>query len=62
MQLPLPRWALTLLISSQYPNLDVGQRQEGNGLRDPLLKLVLNGCCTQQLKIPQGFQTEEAQV
>jgi len=37
-----------LLISGQHPNLDVGQRQEGNGLWDPLLELVLNGCCAQQ--------------
>lgn len=45
---------LTLLVSRQHPDLDVGQRQEGNGLRNPLLKLVLNGRGSQQLKIPQG--------
>lgn len=61
MQFPLPCWALTLFVSSKHPNLDVGQCQEGNSLWNPLLQLVLNGCCTQQLKI-QGLLARESQV
>lgn len=54
------RRALTLLIPGQHPDLDVGQRQEGDGLRNPLLKLVLDGCRTQQLKTPHGLRTGES--
>lgn len=54
MQFPLPCSALTLFVSSQHPNLDVGECQEGNGLRDSLLKLILNGRCPQQLETPQS--------
>lgn len=49
-QSPLPYRPLTLFVSSQHPDLDVGQRQEGNGLRNPLLGLS-SMAGTQQLKI-----------
>lgn len=38
-----PRWVLTLFVSSQNPNLDVGKCQESDGFRNSLLKLILNG-------------------
>lgn len=38
----------SLFVPGEHPDLDVGQCQEGYGLRNPLLKLVLNGRCAQQ--------------
>lgn len=61
-QSPLPYRLLTLLVSSQHPDLDVGQRQESNGLRNPLLKLVLNGCGTEQLKITTRVPSTRVQA
>lgn len=49
---PAPQPRLTLLVPCQHPDLDVGQRQDGNGFRDPLLQFVLDGCGSEQLGDP----------
>lgn len=49
---PAPQPRLTLLVPCQHPDLDVGQRQDGNGFGDPLLQFVLDGCGSKQLGDP----------
>lgn len=40
---------LTLLVSSENPDLNVGQREDSDGLWDAFLQLVLYSCGTQEL-------------
>ena len=47
--------ALTLLVSSEDPDLDVGQREDSDGLRNPLLQLVFYSCGPQELDALQNI-------
>lgn len=40
---------LTLLVSSENPDLNVSKREDSDGLGDALLQLVLYSCGTQEL-------------
>ena len=40
---------LTLFVSSENPDFNVGQREDSDGLWDTFLQLVLNGCGPQEL-------------
>ena len=46
---------LTLLVSSEDPDLDVGQREDSDGLRNPLLQLVFYSCGSQELDALQNI-------
>lgn len=47
---------LTLLISSENPDFNVGQREDSDGLWYTLLQFVLNSCGTQELDRQQNRQ------
>lgn len=57
---PAPQSRLTLLVPCQHPDLDVGQCQDGNGFRDPLLQFVLDSCGSKQLGDPNRWEVSRS--
>lgn len=49
---PPHQQCLTLFVPRQHPDLDVGQRQDGDGFGDSLLQFVLDGRGSEQLEDP----------
>lgn len=55
---PLPtaqeRTRLTLFVPCKNPDLNISQGEDGDGLRDTFLQLVLNSCGPQELDTEQS--------
>lgn len=52
----------TLLVACENPNLNVSQGENGNGLWDAFLQLVLYGCGAQQLKTQSRLHRNQIKV
>lgn len=53
---------LTLLVSSENPDLNVSQREDSDGLWDAFLQLVLYSCGTQELDTRVDRNTHKSQL
>lgn len=49
---------LTLLVSSENPDLNVCQREDSDGLWDAFLQLVLYSCGTEELQTQANIQKQ----